>query len=231
MTQYNELTMLNQSGMATIGYANFVYPPRETVGLSIAELLFGKYSPSSGRTDAEECWDHSSNVTSTSSYRIQKPYSVEEIIPENFFAGEALLLAQKNLGLTKTSLAKICGVSRQTIYDWLNERYESEIINHPRLRLLYQFANHSDVCKQPIYSRLTKIKTSIGLSLVELLSQNNVSLKKVEKALLELVVHSKKRTLRSAKVVRKELGWTEHSEQDCVANMSEVVDEIKASDR
>ena len=139
-------------------------------------------------------------------------------------ACDALLLAQRNLGLNKTALAEICGVTRQTIYDWLNERHEPEGANLSRLRLLYDLASRDELSTRPISSRLVKRETAQGMSLLDVLTRPQVDAEALEVVLQELRDLSERRRSRGVEAARERLGWRPLTEEQKQHNLLRNVD-------
>ncbi|HMA97652.1 MAG TPA: hypothetical protein VKP30_33435, partial [Polyangiaceae bacterium] len=93
---------------------------------------------SSSNARPEDCWapvfEQSSSIYN-SPFR-EKPRTrvpVDELLP---LTAERLAAVQSFFGLSKTQLAQVCRVQRQTIYDWYAGNFEAEGDNASRLRRL-----------------------------------------------------------------------------------------------
>ncbi|MFU8803989.1 MAG: helix-turn-helix domain-containing protein [Bradymonadaceae bacterium] len=198
--------------------------------MSMRSNLASISSPISGmRNDAETFWPfYDADTSSIVPFADPKQAAscVDMVAPSNVKPSEALLAAQRNLGLSKTELATICAVSRQTIYDWLNDRHEPDSENRKTLALLDTLAGREDVSQCPISSRLTNAQTAHGPSLVYLLSEPEPDVSAITAVIVELVAASKERASRSAQASHVRAGFAPLSEDERDANIAANLDDL-----
>lgn len=131
-----------------------------------------------------------------------------------------LAIVQTRLGLSKVQLAKICGVERQTIYDWINEKHLPSAENSRRIYDLYSLAKSSILRGLPtVNPKTVERPLQTGATLLDLLVAESLDAKAVNAALGELAEQERARTARSASFLRDRQGWKPLSEQEKSANL------------
>ena len=103
------------------------------------------------------------------------------------------------LGLTKTQLHELCGISRQTLYDWIAGKSEPEEAESQRLRELHALAlDFARRAKTPLRATLLTEPVSRGQSLLELLAQPRLESGRLRAAIHDLARLNDRRDARSA---------------------------------
>lgn len=131
------------------------------------------------------------------------------------------------LGLTKTQLKDICGVSRQTLYDWLEGKFEPDTDNAARIQKIHRAALvvpqrarrplSSAVVTQPILGRET---------LLDLLRKPRLDLDVLHEAIALLAEGSGAREQRSASALRERLGFSAAKRESQDAVLAENAEEL-----
>lgn len=129
--------------------------------------------------------------------------------------GERIRDILRYLGLTKTQLKDICGVSRQTLYDWLEGKFEPDTDNAARLQEIHRAALvvpqrarrplSAAVLTQPVLGKKT---------LLDLLRKPHLDLDVLNEAISLLAKRSGEREQRSAKALRERLGFSAARRED-----------------
>jgi transcriptional regulator with XRE-family HTH domain len=149
---------------------------------------------------------------------VRRPARLVAPIP----TGERIRDILRYLGLTKTQLKDICGVSRQTLYDWLEGKFEPDADNAARLLEIHSAALvvpqrarrplSSAVLTQPVLGKET---------LLDLLRKPRLDLDVLHEAIALLAERSGEREQRSAKTLRERLGFSaakRESQDDVLAD-------------
>lgn len=140
---------------------------------------------------------------------------------------EQLAAVQTFFGLSKTQLARVCKVQRQTIYDWYAGRFEAEGNHARRLARLYGVAERlrSDGFR-PLSVRVVARALSSGNTLLDLLSADDVDGQEVGGIVAQLDEGTKIARARSAEAIRVRLGWAPTSEESGAKNLEANLDEV-----
>lgn len=145
-------------------------------------------------------------------------------------APERILDILRFLGLTKTQLKDLCGVSRQTLYDWIGGKFEPEEAKSQRLRELHALALEFAQCaKTPLRAALLTEPVSRGQSLLELLAKPRLESGRLREALHDLAELNARRDARSARGLLERRGHPpvtrEAGEENLEQNLRTLEDE------
>jgi DNA-binding XRE family transcriptional regulator len=173
----------------------------------LGELLFfaHAFSPSSDTPYPERAFRKLADGLSDPSG--DRHRSSPHVDPVDLRASKILEAAQARLGLSKSSLARICGVTRQTIYDWINEAHEPGVENILKLELLDKLLSSRSLHTHSLSPAWAKRKTVKGVSLLEVLQRSEIDLELALNVLDELVTLFAKHTERPTQTTRSQLGW------------------------
>jgi hypothetical protein len=112
------------------------------------------------------------------------------------------------LGLTKTQLKDICGVSRQTLYDWIAGKFEPEGSNAARLVVLHDLALQVPIrARSPIQSALLSQPLFGTQTFLDVLKAPRLDEARLEAGLTALLEQSSARDSRSARATLERLGF------------------------
>jgi len=113
------------------------------------------------------------------------------------------------LGLTKTQLKDICGVSRQTLYDWLDGKFEPDADNAARLQEIHKAALVVPRgARRPLKAALLSQPILGAETLLDLLRKPRLDFAVLQDAIAMLAERSGQAERRSAKALRERLGFS-----------------------
>jgi hypothetical protein len=113
------------------------------------------------------------------------------------------------LGLTKTQLKDICGVSRQTLYDWIDGKFEPDADNAARLKEIHKAALVvPQRARKPLRAALFSQPILGEETLLDLLRKRRLDFNVLQDAIVMLADRSKQIEDRSAKALRERLGFS-----------------------
>lgn len=196
-----------------------------------ATLALAAAPVSSSSSQAEYEWlpmfPQSSTVSSGApDVRPAKPQRVPYVLP---ITAEQLTLLQGFFALSKTQLAQVCGVQRQTIYDWFAGNFEAEGNNARRVAQLFGIAK--DLRAAGVRSLSARDLTRIlsdGTTILNLLGADRVSPDVVRAVLAQLQEGGYATHVTTAAATRERLGWQpasdESAERNLEANLDDFVD-------
>lgn len=155
---------------------------------------------------------------------VAKP--VTQILPAT---ATQLAAVQGFFGLAKTQLALVCGVQRQTIYDWYAGKFEAEEENARRLARLYTLVSRlRESGLAPLTGRLASRALNTGKTLLDVLGENEIDEREVTALVAQLGQAGKQQKARGAAAVRERLGWAAQSREAADRtredNLEDVVD-------
>lgn len=146
-----------------------------------------------------------------------------------FMPRTAELLADIQLwwGLTKSQLAEVCGVSRQTVYDWYAGKFEAERDNARRLGRLYGLAHSLETEGHRALSiKVVERALKGGGSLLDLLRAQTLDEAAIRAVFSDLDVATAERRSRNAAASMARLGWREPSEEERDRALEENFDSL-----
>jgi DNA-binding XRE family transcriptional regulator len=133
---------------------------------------------------------------------------------------EQLAGVQSFFGLSKTQLAQVCKVQRQTVYDWYAGNFEAEGRNARRLAELYGIIEQlRRDGRKPLPSRVVARALLSGSSLLDLLSSSEVDSAAVGAIVAQLDETAASLRSRGAAAMRERLGWPASSSEVTDANL------------
>jgi len=197
--------------------------PQAAIMLALAVPM----SSSSARP--EDCWarvfDQSSSVyNSPFSEKPTARIEVQDVLP---VTAELLAAVQSFFGLSKTQLAQVCRVQRQTIYDWYAGSFEAEGDNARRLTRLYNLAEGlRSEGREPLSTRVVRRALSSGNTLLDLLAGDDVRLVEVAGVVAQLDQATSERRTRSAAAARERLGWGPTTEEAAARNLEANLEDV-----
>jgi len=157
----------------------------------------------------------------------QGSHSATPIVEERLSVADQIVDILRYLGLSKTQLKDICGVSRQTLYDWLAGKFDPDETKAERLRIIHAVAvevpKHSKVA---IAAALVTRESPTGPSLLQLLRQSKLDLPKLRAQVLDLARESAAIQDRSAKATGARLGFSEVGKADQRQNLDDNTDDL-----
>jgi transcriptional regulator with XRE-family HTH domain len=117
------------------------------------------------------------------------------------------------LGLTKTQLKDICGVSRQTLYDWLAGKFEPEGSNAARLAAIHDLALQVPLrARTPIRAALLSQPLFGTDTFLDVLKAPRLDQARLEAGLSALLEQTSARDSRSARSTLERLGFAPPSD-------------------
>ncbi len=142
---------------------------------------------------------------------------------------EQLAAVQTAFGLSKTQLARVCGVQRQTIYDWYAGNFEAQGNNARRLATLHGMAERFRIeGLRALSSREVSRALSPGRTLLELLSEAEVDGTAVGTIVPQLDEMTVAARCRGAAAARERLGWApvpkRSADETLESNLDDFVD-------
>jgi DNA-binding XRE family transcriptional regulator len=140
---------------------------------------------------------------------------------------EQLAEVQRCFGLTKTQLALVCDVQRQTIYDWYARHFEAEADNARRLGALYKLARFLRTAGlQPLAPKLVERKLDQGQALLDLLRAPVPDQRAIRNVATHLNTLAVARRERSAAAVRERYGWKPLTQDQRDENLDSNLDSL-----
>lgn len=114
------------------------------------------------------------------------------------FTSEVLRGALTQLGLSKTLLAQVFNVSRQTIYEWLDGESQPQLQHQPKLALIQAMCADEELQAHPLNRRWSKHPAHHGRSLFETLNQDEPALNEVQEVISALKAEAAQWRVRQA---------------------------------
>ncbi len=149
---------------------------------------------------------------------------IPQVLPDT---ARQLVTLQARWGLTKTQLAQICRVQRQTIYDWLAGNFEAEGNNARRLADLFAFTCDLQATgAQPLSARDLTRMLSDGTTILSVLSTDRLDLRHVRAILDRFQEDGHAIRSRSAAAARERYGWQPLSESEAERNLEANLDDF-----
>src|SRR5690606_9698811 len=125
-----------------------------------------------------------------------------------------LAAVQGFFGLAKTQLAAVCGVQRQTIYDWYAEKFQAEGAHARRVGQLYKLVTRlTNVGLDALSGRVATRHLMTGKTLLDALREEQIDEREVMALVAELGRAGDQQKLRGAAAARERLGWVQQSRQ------------------
>lgn len=204
-------------------------PPRYQTALAVAALALPL---SSSNLRAEQ---HLAALFPASSTLDSEPQDIHFLGRHTVTAAalpttaEQLAAVQGFFGLAKTQLAAVCGVQRQTIYDWYGGKFAAERGNAKRLLELNQFVERLKAeGHASLSARLVSRLPSSGRGLLELLTKQDIDEREIGAVVAELAAFGERQRTRGAAAIQKRLGWPERPSESTAetleANLQDFVD-------
>lgn len=168
----------------------------------------------SSSAHAEQQW---ANLFPQSSTLHNEPPDVRPVVAKPVIlpaTATQLAAIQGFFGLAKTQLALVCGVQRQTIYDWYAGKFEAEEENARRLARLYTLVSRlreSGLASLP--GRLASRALNTGKTLLDVLGENEIDERELTALVAQLGQAGKQQRARGAAAVRERLGWSAQSRE------------------
>jgi len=189
--------------------------------------LVAPLSSSSSRAEHEwlRMFPQSSTVSSSApDVRSTKSFQTRRVLPNT---AEQLTLLQAFFALSKTQLAQICRVQRQTIYDWFAGNFEAEDNNARRVAQLFGIARDVKAAgAQPLSARdLTRGLTD-GSTILSLLAADDASSDRVGSVVAQLEEARSVTRANTANTARERLGWKPISDESAERNLDINLDEF-----
>ena len=204
---------LSSSGGAT-PYAR-VIAPHAALALMLSSL-------SSSSTRPEDYWAAVFYQSTTTLGSVPDTVGLKggrshQVMPST---AEQLAGVQSFFGLSKTQLAQVCKVQRQTVYDWYAGNFEAEGRNARRLAELYGIIEQlRRDGRKPLPSRVVARALLSGSSLLDLLSTTEVDGAAVGAIVAQLDETAASMRSRGAAAMRERLGWPASSSEAVDANL------------
>jgi len=124
-------------------------------------------------------------------------------------ANERIRDILRYLGLTKTQLKDICGVSRQTLYDWLGGKFVPDVDNGARLHEIHKAALVvPQRARKPLRAAVLTQPILGAENLLDLLRKPRLDLGVLQEAIALLAERSGHLENRSANALRERLGFS-----------------------
>lgn len=186
---------------------------------------------SSSSTRAEEKWVSMFPQSSTvhaflPDVRVAKRSNAPRPLPAT---AEQLALVQTFFSLSKTQLASVCGVQRQTVYDWYARSFEAAGDNARRLAKIFKIVQRLQTAEpSPLSARLLKRPLESGASLLVMLSAPDLHADEIASVVTQLQAANETMRSRGAAGIRARLGWPARSQEagqkNLEANLEDFVD-------
>lgn len=180
---------------------------------------------SSPNSHAEQAWLRMFPQSSTVSLAVRDVRSAKSsraprVLPST---AEQLTRLQSFFALSKTQLAQVCGVQRQTIYDWFAGNFEAEGNNARRVAQLFGIAREMKAGgAQPLSARDLARALSDGTTILSLLAAADASPERVG-AVVEQLEKARSGTAAAA---RERLGWKSISDEGAARNLDINLDDF-----
>jgi hypothetical protein len=130
------------------------------------------------------------------------------------------------LGLSKTQLKDACRVSRQTLYDWLEGRFEPEAANSARLKEIHALALVVAAAGTPLSARVVQAPLPDGSTLAQKLAEDAPHFEELKGFVTTLASASAAKRSRSAKALLERLGGVPPSEQAQDATLDDNLNKL-----
>jgi transcriptional regulator with XRE-family HTH domain len=130
------------------------------------------------------------------------------------------------LGLTKTQLKDACRVSRQTLYDWLEGRFEPEAERAERLEHLHALALVAREAGGPLSAKVVERKLPDGKTLAALLCAARPRYDELKRIVAALAGATAGRKGRSARARLEQLGGRPPSRGAQEATLADNLDKL-----
>jgi hypothetical protein len=125
-----------------------------------------------------------------------------------------LVEVQRIFALNKTELARVCRVTRPTIYDWFSQKFEAEEENRARLAALFRIAQEQARDGLPPLSARVIARFDLGgASLVDLLAEEVLNQDRIRNASWAIAGAMRQEAAQGARGRRERLGWKPLSEE------------------
>lgn len=194
-----------------------------------AIMLALTFPVSSSTARPEDSWasvfDQSTSVyNSPVSERLRPVAPVERVVP---LTAEQLGAVHSFFGLSKTQLAQVCQVQRQTIYDWYASNFEAEGKNAGRLLSLYTLVETLRAeGRGPLSARVVKRPLASGATLLELLTRDDIPNVEVVGVVARLDQATSQLRTQSAAATLNRLGWGAPSRDTTTKTLSANLDDF-----
>lgn len=189
--------------------------------------LVAPLSSPSKRAELEwlQMFPQSSTISSASpEVRLVKSLQAPRVLPST---AEQLTLLQAFFALSKTQLAQVCGVQRQTIYDWFAGNFEAEGNNERRVAQLFGIARDMKAeGAQPLSARDLTRALSDGTSILSRLTAADASTERVRAVVAQLQEGRSGARANTAAAVRERLGWKPISDETAARNLDSNLDDF-----
>jgi|GEM_PF-2700472 len=151
-------------------------PMPQTVGTVLLALFIGSGSPPQAYISLNEISPPSQIQTSRSAAQQIYPADVSDI----------LATIRSAFPLQISQIAEILGVSRPTIYAWLNNEQQPQSLT--KLSQIYALAEFwNDRCNLPAPEKTFELPDSVGVSLIDMLKAPSINVATVKNRLEDLV--------------------------------------------
>jgi len=180
---------------------------------------------SSPNSHAEQAWlgmfPQSSTVSlAVRDVRSAKSSRAPRVLPST---AEQITRLQSFFALSKTQLAQVCGVHRQTIYDWFAGNFEAEGNNARRVAQLFGIAREMKAGgAQALSARDLSRALSDGTTILSLLAAADASPERVGAVVAQL----EKARSGTAAAARERLGWKSISDEAAARNLDINLDDF-----
>lgn len=192
--------------------------PQQDLGM----LLFFEdtFSPSSDSLYPEGAFRQIVNDPFEPSGDVRNTFVIREPLAAR--AAEVLVEAQARLGLSKSSLSRICGVARQTIYDWINKAHEPGEENLSKLELLDNLISYPRLRGHALSRKWAKRQTVKGVSLLAVLERSTPDHALATEVLDELIflIEKDRSTEQPTQTGRARAGWPPLNEAQRERNLA-----------
>lgn len=153
----------------------------------------------------------------------EAPYDAHVLPP----TAEQLAAVQTCFGLSKTQLAQVCKVQRQTIYDWYAGNFQAEGDHARRLAVLFGIAGSlRNEGHRPLSARMASRVLSSGSTLLDLLSEDDIDGKEVAAIVAQLDQATVIVRSHGAAAVRERLGWPPIAEKSADETLDSNLDDF-----
>jgi DNA-binding XRE family transcriptional regulator len=173
-------------------------------------------------------WSHCFPESTSLAAAPEAPAARVEIPAPRPDAAEQVRDVLRLLGLTKTQLAEVCGVSRQTLYDWMGDRFTPDGEHASRLHELHELSlllpRHGFA---PLRARLLTEAVTPDGSVLELLRRPELDLRRLREVVVTLGQRSAELDAHSARGTRERHGVTERDRAAEAQVLAQNVDDVQ----
>jgi DNA-binding XRE family transcriptional regulator len=153
----------------------------------------------------------------------EKPARAPQALPKT---AHQLTALQAFFGLSKTQLAQLCGVQRQTVYDWLAGNFEAEGGNARRLAKLFGITEFSKKAgARPLSGRDLLRPLSDGTTLLAQLASEDATAEGIACLAMQFEQGSAAKD-QTAAAIRTRLGWQRESAEATARNLDANLDDF-----